>query len=56
MSKQKDKKSENTKPGSSSVKSCSCKHDYQDKIYGNGKRLKIVDTKGAWNCTVCGRS
>ena len=36
----------------SSVRKCRCKSDFQDKKYGNGKRLHNVTTKG-WRCTVC---
>jgi len=35
---------------------CTCKHEAQDKFYGQGKRLhnscKINDKMG-WRCTVC---
>ena len=36
---------------------CSCKHDFQDKEYGKGKRLFNVKTKSSptkGKCTVCG--
>lgn len=36
------------------VKNCTCKHDFQDKKYGEQKRLKNKCNKG-WRCTVCGR-
>lgn len=41
------------------VAKCDCKHEGQDKIYGNGNRLfneynVIIDNKIA-HCTVCGR-
>lgn len=37
---------------------CQCKHDWQDRQYGRGKRLhnKILNEKGIgpqWRCTVC---
>lgn len=47
---------ESSKPNASAVKSCSCQHEYQDKIYSKGQRLKIFNTKGQWVCTVCNRS
>lgn len=41
------------------IKSCSCKHDFQDAKYGKGMRVhnesqggKLSETK--WSCTVCG--
>ena len=41
-----------------SVRSCSCQHEFQDAHYGVGKRLfnKTGGSKGAtgWRCTVCG--
>lgn len=36
------------------VLDCSCKHDYQDTIYGAGKRLHNISAKGEKRCTVCG--
>lgn len=44
--------------GKTIVKSCSCKNDYQDSVYGNGRRLfnlKKDTTKGSV-CTVCGKA
>jgi hypothetical protein len=38
----------------STVKACSCKSDYQDRIYGKGMRLHTVTGKGS-RCTVCGK-
>ncbi len=35
------------------IKSCKCKHDYQDKKYGKGKRVANKTTKGSYRCTVC---
>ena len=32
---------------------CTCKHNWQDRKYGKGKRVKNVTTKG-YRCTVCG--
>lgn len=34
------------------ILSCVCKHEFQDKEYGKGKRLFNNNTKGA-RCTVC---
>lgn len=36
------------------VKKCSCKHEGQDKIYGNGNRLFNQNSKKEFMCTVCG--
>jgi hypothetical protein len=34
---------------------CTCKHEYQDKRYGEGKRVHNLAVKAeAWRCTVCG--
>ena len=33
---------------------CSCKHDYQDKKYGEGTRVMIKKNQG-YRCTVCGK-
>jgi hypothetical protein len=37
------------------ILSCNCKHEYQDKKYGQGKRVhnEMKDKKG-YRCTVCG--
>lgn len=38
---------------------CSCKSDFQDKMYGNGYRLFNQTGKGSsidgYRCTVCGK-
>lgn len=35
---------------------CTCKHEYQDKLYGKGKRVFNLCKKGiSGRCTVCGR-
>ena len=40
---------------------CNCKHEYQDRVYGKGKRLANKMTggktvkKNSWRCTVCGK-
>ena len=40
------------------IKKCSCKHEYQDKTYGKGRRVFnecVKDRKHTgWRCTVCG--
>ena len=37
------------------IKSCTCKHDYQDKVNGKHKRLFNYSAKaGKYRCTVCG--
>ena len=37
---------------------CNCKHEFQDKTYGEGMRVHILKQKdaqqGNWACTVCG--
>jgi hypothetical protein len=38
-----------------SVISCTCQHDYQDKTYGSGKRLHNPMQNGQWRCTVCSK-
>jgi len=35
------------------IKTCNCKHKYQDKTYGNKKRVHNECEKG-YRCTVCG--
>jgi len=43
------------------IKKCSCKHEYQDKIYGKGYRVFNEKTEGpsrkhkGYRCTVCGK-
>jgi len=40
------------------ILTCDCKHEFQDKTYGKGKRLhnRLNNTKDTrkWRCTVCG--
>lgn len=46
---------EETKKDGTTVVSCTCKSEFQDKEYGKGKRLaNIGKTKNT--CTVCGAS
>ena len=40
--------------GNSKVMFCTCKSDFQDKVYGKNLRLHSVTTKG-FRCTVCGK-
>lgn len=35
------------------ILSCTCVHEDQDKIYGKGRRVHNVNTKGEAFCTVC---
>ena len=37
------------------IRSCTCKHDYQDKKYGKGKRVCNVTEQEKSRCTVCGK-
>ena len=43
-----------------SVRRCTCKHAYQDKHYGRGKRLfnktGVAGKGSGWRCTVCGNT
>ena len=39
---------------STSIRVCSCTHEYQEQKYGNNKRVKNKCGKG-WRCTVCGK-
>ncbi len=36
------------------IKSCTCKHEYQDTKYGKGMRVKN-SMHGGYRCTVCGK-
>ena len=42
----------------SKILTCTCEHEYQDKIYGKNKRVhnqtKKQDGK-VWRCTVCSK-
>lgn len=48
---EKDIKSEKVK-GTSRL-ACTCKHDFQDSVYGKGIRLHNVTKLGKFRCTVC---
>lgn len=37
----------------SEIRQCTCKHPYQDQLYGALQRVHTPGTK-AWTCTVCG--
>ena len=39
---------------STAIKECSCSPDYQDKLYGKGKRL-CNPNKIGFKCSVCGK-
>lgn len=43
----------------SKIKRCDCKHEFQDKKYGNGMRVMNPtgkgDKSGDYRCTVCGK-
>lgn len=52
-----EKKVEEVKESTTTVKTCTCKHSYQDQIYGIGKRVHNkcgINGKVAFRCTVCG--
>lgn len=34
---------------------CTCKHEYQDKKYGAGKRVHNPRKSNQYACTVCGK-
>ena len=35
-------------------KLCTCKHPFQDKRHGKGKRIHNETAKSGYRCTVCG--
>lgn len=42
------------------VISCTCQSEYQDKLYGKGRRIankteKKLGLSPVWRCTVCGK-
>lgn len=37
------------------VMRCTCKHEYQDRKYGKGKRVHNMKVDGKFVCTVCRR-
>ena len=37
------------------VRACTCSHEFQDKLYGKGRRVANVTANGKSRCTVCGR-
>jgi hypothetical protein len=41
--------------GDSMVLTCSCKHEFQDKKYGEGRRKMNKTKDGNYRCTVCGK-
>ena len=36
------------------IKTCTCKHEYQDKKYGKKQRVHNSTATNKWRCTVCG--
>lgn len=38
---------------STSIRTCTCKHEYQDKKYGKQKRVFNQTQRGDYRCTVC---
>lgn len=36
------------------IKPCDCKHEFQDSVYGKGKRVHTVGRTSTY-CTVCGK-
>lgn len=45
-------------PSGSAIRDCKCKHEFQDKTYGKGRRVFTVGgTKDSikYTCTVCGK-
>jgi hypothetical protein len=36
------------------IKSCTCKYEAQDKLYGKQMRVMNPDQKKGFTCTVCG--
>lgn len=39
------------------IKKCDCKHEFQDKEYGEGMRVhnECTSKEGKYRCTVCGK-
>ncbi len=35
------------------IKKCTCKHKFQDKRYGKGRRVHTTKDNGGYTCTVC---
>ena len=35
------------------IDKCSCKHSFQDNLYGLGRRVKNLTSSGKAVCTVC---
>ena len=38
--------------GGCDIRNCTCKHDWQDKTYGKGRRVMNA-CRGGYVCTVC---
>lgn len=39
--------------GTATIKNCKCKHEYQDRKYGKGRRVKNETGNAQYRCTVC---
>lgn len=37
------------------IAKCSCRHDFQDRTYGNGNRVMNLTSNGKGRCTVCSK-
>lgn len=42
--------------GKVAILKCSCSHEFQDQVYGQGMRVHNVNEKGEAFCTVCSPS
>lgn len=40
---------------STKILRCSCKHKFQDKEYGKGRRVHNKTVGDKWRCTACGK-
>lgn len=36
------------------ILTCKCKHEFQDRVHGKGKRVHNLTVKELGRCTVCG--
>ena len=48
-----EKKENNMINMGASIKKCTCEHVFQDRVYGNGRRVHTIG-KDHTTCTVCG--
>ena len=51
---QKSEAKEQAKYRGCKLMQCSCRHPYQDRLYGNGIRVCNPTGHGGFRCTVCG--